>query len=143
MPTHRSLNKLEFKAHMSLHNFVEVPEEEGHESRAFTRDRLGKKHLLSDEKGVSRVGNLRKKSAILTLAFLFLAVAGLQAANESAETVFVRKKGPNTEITSKDPEVHSLDSWMNKDDDKPVFYKNGSTAMGFNDDGDPNVSTRF
>ena len=45
MATHRSLNKLEFKAHMSLHNFVEVTEDEAGEER-FTRDRLGKKQKL-------------------------------------------------------------------------------------------------
>ena len=143
MSTYRSLNKLEFKAHMSIHNFVEVPEEELHESRAFTRDRWGKKHLLADKNGDPRIGNLRKKPAILALAFLFLWAGALQAAEMASENGLVKKKGPNVQVSSSDPEVHSVDSWMNKDDDKPVIYKNGSASVGFNEDGDPNVSTRF
>ena len=54
MATHRSLNKLEFKAHMSMHNFVEVPEEEVQGSNS-TRDRFGKKHNLNDADGKRRL----------------------------------------------------------------------------------------
>ena len=142
MSTHRSLNKLEFKAHMSIHNFVEVPEEERHESKAFTRDRWGRKHLLTDAHGDSRLGNLRKKAIVLAGLFLFLGFTGLCAAATS-ESDLVKKKGPNAQVSSDDPEVHSVDSWMNKDDNKPVLYQNGSTAVGFNSDGDPSVSNRF
>ena len=131
MPTNRSLNKLEFKAHMSIHNFVEVPEGEAHEAKAFTRDRLGKKHLLVDENGDSRVGNLRKRPAILALAFIFFLAPAAQA------------KGPNTQVSSNDPEVRSVSSWMNDNDRRPTFYQSGSTAIGINNDGDPNLSTRF
>lgn len=131
MTTHRSLNKLEFKAHMSIHNFVEVPEGEFHESAAFTRDRLGKKHLLKDEAGQPRVGNLRKKAVIAVFALVFLV------------PVPVHAKGPNVQVSSSDPEVHSASEWMNADDPKPTFYESGSTSVGFNGDGDPNVSTRF
>ncbi len=46
MVTHRSLNKLEFKAHMSIHEMVEVKDEPDGVDGAFTRDRLGKKHKL-------------------------------------------------------------------------------------------------
>ncbi|MBI3252852.1 MAG: hypothetical protein HYZ52_06050 [Candidatus Omnitrophica bacterium] len=49
MTTHRSLNKLEFKAHMSIHNVVEVKDEESKE-KGFTRDRLGKKHPVPSKK---------------------------------------------------------------------------------------------
>ena len=141
MATHRSLNKLEFKAHMSIHNFVEVPEQEGHESTAFTHDRLGKKHLLVDENGDSRIGSLRKKALILALVFL-LVPAGAFAAGITSESGFVKKKGPNAQVSSGDAEVHSVSNWMNQDDPKPGF-QSGSTSVGFNDDGDPNVSTRF
>ena len=143
MVTHRSLKKLEFKAHMSIHDVVAVPEGEFHEATAFTRDRLGKKHRLVDEDGNRHVRDLRKKAVIISIA-LFLACPGpLQAANRDGQREFLKKRGPNVQVTSADPEVHSVDSWINKDDDKPVFYKNGSTALGFNEDGDPNVSTRF
>ena len=131
MATHRSLNKLEFKAHMSIHNFVEVLEGEVHESKAFTRDRLGKKHLLSDENGDSRVGNLRKKVAVLAVALVCLIASSADA------------KGPNTQISSEDPEVRSVSGWMNDNDPRPTFYQSGSTQAGFNEDGDPSVSTRF
>ena len=61
MATIRSLNKLEFKAHMSIHNSAEVKEEEAHEAQQFTRDRFGKKHALSSEDGTARVTHLKKK----------------------------------------------------------------------------------
>ena len=143
MATHRSLNKLEFKAHMSIHDFVAVPEGELHEAAAFTKDRLGKKHLLVDEHGASRVGNLRKKTVALAAALFFLCLGSLEASSQEGPPELSKKKGPNVQVSNADPEVHSVDSWMNKDDDKPVFYKDASTAVGFNDDGDPNVSTRF
>ena len=60
--THRSLNKLEFKAHMSIHNKVEVSEGETHEA-SHTRDRFGKKHRISEADGHSRIH--RRKKAIL------------------------------------------------------------------------------
>ena len=46
MTTHRSLNKLERKAHMSLHNTLEVTGQECDEL-SYTRDRFGKKHSVS------------------------------------------------------------------------------------------------
>ena len=45
MVTHRSLNKLERKAHMNIHNTVEVTGNEM-ESKSFTRDRFGKKQSV-------------------------------------------------------------------------------------------------
>jgi len=45
MTTRRSLSKLERKAHMSIHDTVEVKEE--HEPvTAYTRDRFGKKQSV-------------------------------------------------------------------------------------------------
>lgn len=46
MATHRSLNKLERKAHMSIHNHLDVVEEPVLVS-SYTRDRFGKKHDIS------------------------------------------------------------------------------------------------
>ena len=42
MVTHRSLNKLERKAHMNIHNTIEVTDEDK-TAKSFTRDRFGKK----------------------------------------------------------------------------------------------------
>ena len=44
MVTHRSLNKLEFKAHMSIHNKVEVLLDKKPKTGRSTRDRFGKLH---------------------------------------------------------------------------------------------------
>ena len=143
MSTHRSLNKLEFKAHMSIHNFVEVPEGEVHESKAFTRDRLGKKHLLVDESGASRIGNLRKKTAAAALSFIFLWAAPAGAEGIYSKDELVRKKGPNVQVSSSDVEIRSVSSWMNDNDTKPELYQTGSSALNFSESGDPNVSTRF
>ena len=55
MVTRRSLNKLERKAHMSIHNTKEVKSEEENLS-SFTKDRFGKKHKIvsSENKGDRR-----------------------------------------------------------------------------------------
>lgn len=45
MTTHRSLNKLERKAHMNIHNTVEVTDEDK-SAKTFTRDRFGKKQIV-------------------------------------------------------------------------------------------------
>ena len=42
MATHRSLNKLERKAHGSMHDTMEVTDEDK-AAKSFTRDRFGKK----------------------------------------------------------------------------------------------------
>ncbi len=46
MTTHRSLNKLEKRAHLSLHAMVDVTGDELPDSGGFTRDRFGKRHPL-------------------------------------------------------------------------------------------------
>ena len=51
MTTHRSLNKLERRAHMSIHNKVEVFDVQELRQTGFTSDRFGKKHGIS--KGTS------------------------------------------------------------------------------------------
>lgn len=45
MVTHRSLNKLERKAHMNIHNTVEVTGNET-DAKSFTRDRFGKRQVV-------------------------------------------------------------------------------------------------
>ena len=50
MVTRRSLNKLERKAHMSIHNTKEV--KDGDEPlSSFTKDRFGKKHKVVSKEG--------------------------------------------------------------------------------------------
>ena len=46
MVTHRSLNKLERKAHMNIHNTIEVSDEDK-ASKSFTRDKFGKKQAVT------------------------------------------------------------------------------------------------
>ncbi len=45
MTMHRSLNKLERKAHMSIHNFAEWTESE-EPVAGYSQDRFGKKHKV-------------------------------------------------------------------------------------------------
>ncbi len=47
MTTRRSLTKLERRAHMSIHNAMEVVEEEAFKASHFTRDRFGKRQQLN------------------------------------------------------------------------------------------------
>src|SRR3989338_9225044 len=49
MGTRRSLDKLEFRAHMSVHDTVDVKEGEVKGAR-FTRDRFGKKHEIREKR---------------------------------------------------------------------------------------------
>src|SRR3989338_7985131 len=70
MPTHRSRNKLEFKAHMNIHDVVEVKEGESHNSN-FTRDRFGKDHRLQNEDGTSRIRRSRRKLKAMAWAVTF------------------------------------------------------------------------
>lgn len=48
MTTHRSLSKLERRAHQSLHTLVEIPDNNEQEfvSGGATRDRFGKRHNI-------------------------------------------------------------------------------------------------
>ena len=46
MTTHRSRNKLERKAHMNMHDIIEVVDGQEPKAVKFTRDRFGKKHEI-------------------------------------------------------------------------------------------------
>src|SRR5262245_33911698 len=84
MTTHRSLNKLEFKAHMSIHNMKEVEEGEAHDLNA-TRDRFGKKHQLSEPTGESRLTRRKKRAGKAALALLWASFfCGAAAASDEA-----------------------------------------------------------
>ena len=139
MSTNRSLNKLEFKAHMSIHNMVPVSEEETHESSNYTRDRFQKKHRIAESDGSSRIRRVKKGLAILALlpaAQLFLH-PGVLAAEAGRNT--------NIRVDSSELEQRDLDSYLrvNADEDKFGIYMNDSTALDFNEDGDPNLRMKY
>ena len=154
MPTHRSLNKLEFKAHMSIHNLVDVPEDETHGSNS-TRDRFGKKHHLSNEDGSPRLPagragvdarRVNRKLTVLAVAALLGPFVGVFARAEESSLPPARPVGhSNTDIRV---ETKGLDanSWLNQK--KPAEEKFGipideSAAVEINENGDPNLNMRF
>lgn len=130
MTTHRSLNKLEFKAHMSIHNMAEVPTAgaESHES-AYTRDRLGRTHKLFDGDGTSRI--FKPAATALTLLFL---LAGSACARPE-----------NISVSTDDLEQKSFDDRLGKHEREEsfAFYRDEDKSVGINDNGDPNVAMRF
>ena len=133
MGTSRSLNKLEFKAHMSIHNKVAVLENETHEPH-YTRDRFGKNHRI----GNSRIRRIKKN--LLMLAFLSAAHLLLDHALAMAQA----GRNTNVRVESSSLDKSALDAKLNApQDEKLTFYKEGSTSIGFNEDGDPNMSLRF
>ena len=145
MITHRSLNKLEFKAHMSIHNKVAVPEEETHGS-SYTRDRFGKNHRISNEDGSSRLpvrqtGTPRRvKKKLLVLALLPVAPLLWGSAPVAAQAA----RSTNVHVESATLDESTLNAKLNvPQDEKAVFYNDGSTSVGFNENGDPNMSLRF
>ena len=151
MATHRSLNKLEFKAHMSIHNFTEVPEGETHETRNGTRDRFGKTHPLTNEDGSPRLGareNLLKVLALVVFLSPFFFTSAHADEFDPAYTGPTETAAPK-HSTDVQVGTDGLDanSWLNekynKPEDKFAIPMGESTTLGFNEDGDPSVGTRF
>lgn len=138
MPTYRSLNKLEFKAHMSVHSLVELPENEGSHGY-FTRDRLGKKHALA-RSGLGKHAKSSKNTAALILLFCgaigFFGSLPLEAAASAG-------KNTNVQVASGDLEPFSLDERLKVKEEKPTFYQDDSKTIGINENGDPSLSMRF
>ena len=138
MSTNRSLNKLEFKAHMSIHDKVAVPDEETHESN-YTRDRFQKKHRIAESDGSSRIRRAKKGLAVLVLlpAVQLLLHPGVLAAEAGRNT--------NIRVDSSELEQRDLDSYLRVDADEDKFGipVNESTALDFNEDGDPNLRMRY
>ncbi len=139
MATHRSLNKLEFKAHMSIHNMADVREEECHEAN-YTRDRFGKNHRLAEEDGTSR---LKKRSpklgAVVALVTLSLPVSLALADTRPVES----GPGPNVRVESGDVDelwANHVTSGKKEPFGLPVDEK---TSVGINEDGDPSLNMRF
>ena len=150
MTTHRSLNKLEFKAHMNIHNLKDVEETETHDLNA-TRDRFGKKHQLSDPNGASRIVRRKQKLRIAALTTLlgvvyceFAAADPLAPPEDASPTHSTIRR--NTDIRV---ETEGLDanSWINQKFNQPEekfgIPIDENTAIGINDDGDPNMAMSF
>jgi hypothetical protein len=122
---------------MSIHNKVAVPEEEMRGSH-YTRDRFGKKHDISNVNGSLRVRRVKKNLLVLALLPTVPLLWG--------SATLMAQSGRNTNVQI---ESSSLDEWTIDDklntpqDEKPIFYDDGSTSVGFNENGDPNMSMRF
>ncbi len=135
--THRSLNKLEFKAHMSIHNFVDVPEEQTL-GASFTRDRFGKNHSLKNEDGSLKLDCSRLKVKVLSaFAFFFMISCAAVLASEGS------LKNTNVTIDSEDDSDSTWNKKFNGGEEKFGFNVDSSTSVGFNEDGDPSMSRRF
>ncbi len=123
---------------MSIHNMVDVPEGESHETN-YTRDRFGRTHRLTNEDGTPRI---RTKRNVAVLAILFIISIGVSAAHAEDERRN-RQLGPNVQMTSE--EIGS--AWdrlpEREKEDEFSLIKNGDTSLGFNENGDPSLSTRF
>lgn len=138
MPTHRSLNKLEFKAHMNIHNVVEVREGESHDSN-FTRDRFGKSHRLQNEDGTSRIRRARRKLKVMAWAVIFGPMLyGHAWALESSPS-----RNTDIKVDSGDFDDLFLDQKINPPEERLGFPVDESTAIEINEDGDPNLNMRF
>ena len=140
MTTHRSLNKLEFKAHMSIHNFTDV-QEEAFEGLHFTRDRFGKSHTLSEADGQYRFFRAFRKSSVITAGFLMLHAAlafDVFAASTEAPA------GPNVRVESGDvDDLWSSRSTAGEEVSVGSLAVSDSTSVGLNENGDPSVLMRF
>lgn len=151
MATHRSLNKLEFRAHMSIHNFKDVEEGEVHEFSRSTRDRFGKTHRLNNEDGSSRLRRSKNTAILITLlslsSFFTTAVsfAGDAASSEglSASDSLSARSNTNIRVETEGLDAHSWLNQKGEPEEKFGIPLNDSSAVGFNEDGDPSMSTRF
>lgn len=141
MTTHRSLNKLEFKAHMSIHNVAEVPSEGAAGEVCATRDRFGRKHEIRPEAPRRRKG---PAAAVILLAGVFMASAA--RADEGfvpadAPTSPAKARGTNVTVVSEGRRpLWAEDTPRDPDFAIPIDDR---MSLDINDDGDPNVNYRF
>ncbi len=122
---------------MSIHDFVSVPDPEAGGTR-YTRDRLGKKHGLSS-KDPRRKSGSAKKTAVFAAWLILPSLAFSPLVYSDAP----QTKNTNVQIDSRELVPVSLDEKLGKREEKFHFYKDEDKTIGFNDNGDPNVSTRF
>ena len=131
MTTHRSLNKLEFKAHMSIHNKVEVPEAEIQGSH-YTRDRFGKKQ------SVTPVAEKRRRAAkkILMITVVFVSAMASVIPSQAAP------RNTDVKIESTPLDV-LLDRQVNTPEDRFAIPLDDSKEVTLDENGDPNLNVRF
>ena len=129
MTTHRSLNKLEFKAHMSIHNKVEVSDSQMQDSNR-TRDRFGKSHSVSE-------AGLRPRRRLAKKVFSFLALILLTDS-------FALAAHRSTDVQVESGSVDELiDKKINPPKERFAFYRDSEKSLEINEDGDPNMNLRF
>lgn len=138
MTTHRSLNKLEFKAHMSIHNVADVPAEGSSASVCSTRDRFGRRHEIRPSE---RNRNGVRSGASVTLALLLTCAPAV--AEEGSVSTGATLKSRSTNVTVDSDGRRPL--WEGKAPQEPAFAIpiDDKMALEINDDGDPNVNYRF
>ena len=118
---------------MSIHDTLDVPDDAAaHEGAGscFTRDRFGKKHKVE-------LKNMKKNIALFLSVFLGSQLGPLGPARADSH------KSTNIRVDSAELEPFSAFERKTEPEGKPVFYSDGATTVGFNDDGEPNVGTRF
>lgn len=140
MTTKRSLNKLERKAHMNIHNTMEVVEGEMHPDACYTRDRFGKKQEINKD---SRPFRLRPNK-VSAAALLLLSITALTAWADAAPAPEPEPKKRNTDIQIESS--HEDLSFLNQENKKKErfrFYSDQKASIDINEDGDPNLNMRF
>lgn len=89
--------------------------------------------------------NKKLSSGLRTLSFFFLAgfaAVSAHASNEPTKATVTTGRSTNMKVESSELEPFDLNK-KTGDDDRVKFYKDENTAVGFNEDGDPSVATRF
>ena len=124
---------------MNIHNLAEVGEGDT-AAQNFTRDRLGKKHLLVSQEDRAKVEGHTRSTIVTILALLFVSAASCAFA-DSAPT----RRNTDIQISSSDLPPFSLNDGKKpeKDDSRGFFYEDESRAIGFDDDANPTVTNRF
>lgn len=140
MVTQRSLNKLERKAHMSIHNTVEVTGNEM-DAKCFTRDRFGKRQALQKNDGQKDNAFIKENFVAVFLIGLFFTTP-LFAAEEATGRSFSRKS-TNVTVSSSDLEPFSLNEKTESNEERHKFYSDDKTSIDVNEDGDPNLNMHF
>jgi len=135
MATRRSLNKLEFKAHMSIHNFIEVAEAEMPEAH-YTRDRFGQRHRLAGAEA-SQPAKSRKSLVILLVLFQAFFCGSFSVAAESGH------RSTDIQVASTDENLYSLDKKLNPPEEKAVYSQDQLNSVEVGEDGDPHINTKF
>lgn len=132
MTTKRSLNKLEWKAHMSIHNTMEVNEHgEVHPDACFTRDRFGKKQEVRKADH-----SFRRRAPKVAAFWLFFTITLSVGFKAEARNVNVR-------MESEERKDLSFINEEKKREERVTFFKDDNAAIDINSEGEPNLNMRF